>query len=74
MLVVTCHDTVYSDISPLGTSIVVLTTLQYGEPWYDVPPEQYVDTKNRIADAKIDMDASLRGCVTPQMWSKCLRR
>jgi prolycopene isomerase len=53
VLVVACYNTVYPDISPKGTSIVVLTALKYGEPWYGIPPEQYVDTKNRIADAMI---------------------
>ncbi len=54
-IAVTCYNAVYPDISPPGTSIVVLTALSYGEPWYGVPPTQYVDTKNRIADAMIDV-------------------
>ena len=54
-LAVTCYNVVYPDISPTGTSIVVLTALKYGEPWYAIPPEQYVDTKNRIADAMITL-------------------
>lgn len=54
-LAVTCYNAVYPAISPPGTSIVVLTALAYGEPWYDVPPAEYVDTKNRIADGMIRM-------------------
>jgi phytoene dehydrogenase-like protein len=54
-IVTTCYNAVYPDISPPGTSIVVLTALAYGEPWSRVPPSEYVDTKNRIADAMIDM-------------------
>jgi phytoene dehydrogenase-like protein len=54
-IVVTCYNAVYPDISPPGTSIVVLTALAYGEPWYKVPPAEYVDTKNRIANAMIDL-------------------
>jgi phytoene dehydrogenase-like protein len=54
-MAVTCYNVVYPDISPPGTSIVVLTALAYGEPWYDVPPAAYVETKNRIANAMIDM-------------------
>jgi prolycopene isomerase len=54
-LVVACYNAVYPDISPKGTCIVVLTALKYGEPWYGIPPEQYVDTKNRIGDAMITM-------------------
>jgi prolycopene isomerase len=50
-----CYNVVYPTISPPGTSIIVLTTLAYGEPWCQIPPAEYVDTKNRIADAMIDM-------------------
>ena len=49
----TCYNVVYPEISPPGTSIVVLTALAYAEPWYQVPPAEYVDTKNRIADGMI---------------------
>jgi prolycopene isomerase len=49
-----CYNFAHPDISPPGTSIVVLIALMDGEPWYDVPPAEYVDTKNRIADAMID--------------------
>ena len=54
-IAITCYNAVYPDISPPGTSIVVLTALMYGEPWYDVPPAEYVATKNRIADGMIRM-------------------
>ncbi|HSR34788.1 MAG TPA: NAD(P)/FAD-dependent oxidoreductase [Anaerolineae bacterium] len=54
-IVITCYNAVYPDISPPGTCIVVLTALAYGEPWYEVPPAEYVDAKNRIADVMIDM-------------------
>jgi phytoene dehydrogenase-like protein len=54
-MAVTCYNTVYPDISPPGTSIVVLTALMYGEPWYEVPPAEYIETKNRIGDAMIRM-------------------
>jgi len=66
-MVVTCYNAVYPDISPPGTSIVVLTALMYGEPWYEVPPAEYVETKNRVADAMIQMAEKiapgLRECV-----------
>jgi len=52
---VTCYNVVYPDVSPPGTSMVVLTALAYGEPWYAVPPAEYVATKNRVADAMIDL-------------------
>jgi phytoene dehydrogenase-like protein len=54
-IAVTCYNVVYPDISPPGTSIVVLTALAFGEPWTQVPPAEYVATKNRMADAMIDM-------------------
>jgi len=52
-IAVTCYNAVYPDISPPGTSIVVLTALSYGEPWAHVSPAEYVETKNRIGDAMI---------------------
>jgi phytoene dehydrogenase-like protein len=52
-IAVTCYNVVYPEISPPGTSIVVLTALAYAEPWYAIPPAEYVDTKNRIADGMI---------------------
>jgi phytoene dehydrogenase-like protein len=54
-IAVTCYNVVYPDISPPGTSIVVVTALMYGQPWYKVPPADYVETKNSIADAMIEM-------------------
>ena len=54
-IAVTCYNAVYPDISPPGTCIVVLTALAYGEPWYEVAPADYFATKDRIADAMIEM-------------------
>ncbi len=54
-IAITCYNAVYPDISPPGTSMVVLTALAYGEPWYKVPPDQYVETKTHIGDAMIEM-------------------
>jgi len=54
-IAVTCYNAVYPGISPPGTSIIVLTALAFGEPWNQVPPAEYVETKNRIADAMIEM-------------------
>lgn len=54
-IAVTCYNVVYPDISPPGTCIVVLTALSYGRSWYDVPPEEYVGTKNRIAEGMLRM-------------------
>ena len=54
-IALTCYNAAYPDISPPGTTIVVLTALAYGEPWYNVAPHEYVATKNRIAEAMIDL-------------------
>jgi len=51
----TCYNVVYPEISPSGTSIVVLTALAFGEPWAQIPPSEYVATKNRMAGAMIDL-------------------
>jgi prolycopene isomerase len=42
------------EISPPGTSLVSMTSLSYGQGWRDVAPEDYVDTKSRMADAMLD--------------------
>ena len=54
-IAVTCYNVVYPEISPPGTSIVVLTALAYAEPWYRVPLTEYVDTKNRLAEGMIHL-------------------
>lgn len=54
-IAITCYNAVYPEISPPGTSIVVLTALAYGQPWGQIPFREYVATKNRIADAMIEM-------------------
>lgn len=54
-LVMSCYNVCLPEISPPGTSVVTLTTLGYGDPWHDVPPSAYHDTKHRVADAMIRM-------------------
>jgi len=54
-MAMTCYNVVMPEISPPGTSMVVLTVLGYGDPWLKLPPEQYVDTKNRIAEGMLDL-------------------
>ena len=54
-IAVTCYNAAYPDISPPGTSMVVLTAIAYGEPWSQVSPDAYVDTKNRLASSMIDL-------------------
>jgi len=58
-IALTCYNAVYPEISPPGTAIVVLTALCYGEPWYQVSPAEYVQTKNRVGDAMIRLAESV---------------
>ena len=58
-IAVTCYNVVHPEISPAGTSIVVLTALSYADPWYAIPVREYVDTKNRIGDAMIRLGETL---------------
>ncbi len=53
-IALTFYNSVWPDISPPGTSISVLTALLYGKPWMEIPPDEYVDRKNAVADFMID--------------------
>jgi prolycopene isomerase len=48
-----CLNVAIPDCSPPGTSIIYITTLFRPEAWKNVKPEDYVDTKNKIADGLI---------------------
>ncbi len=54
-MVVACYNSILPDVSPPGTSLLTLTTLSAGKAWRDVPPEKYVEVKNRIANGMLDM-------------------
>lgn len=54
-MALTCYNAVWPEISPPGTSMLVLTAPMMGEPWTGVPPDAYVDTKNRIADGMLTL-------------------
>ncbi len=58
-LVLSCYDLRDPDFSPPGASQVALVTLKYGQPWLNVPPEQYADQKYRCADQMLDVIAPL---------------
>lgn len=51
----TTYNTAWSDVSPPGTTMSVITALSYGEPWLHIAPEEYFDTKNAIADSMLRM-------------------
>jgi len=55
VLVMSCYNNVFPEISPPGTSCVSATTLMYGEPWLHIPPSQYLETKTRITDCILDL-------------------
>jgi phytoene dehydrogenase-like protein len=52
-IALTCYNVVYPEISPPGTSMVVITALAYGEPWASLPPEEYFEVKDAIGDHMI---------------------
>lgn len=41
-------------VSPKGTSIITAGTLKYGEAWEKLTPEQYYETKYRLADKIVE--------------------
>ncbi len=51
----TCYDVSDPDFSPPGTCQAAIVALQYAEPWYSVPPQQYYDTKYRYADGLLNL-------------------
>ncbi|MEM2134153.1 MAG: NAD(P)/FAD-dependent oxidoreductase [Candidatus Jordarchaeaceae archaeon] len=51
---VATYNCAYSEASPPGTTIMVLCTLSYAEPWYKIPPSEYVATKNRMAEKMLE--------------------
>jgi phytoene dehydrogenase-like protein len=54
-IALTCYNVVYPEISPPGTSMVVLTALAYGEPWAALKPEEYYKVKHTIGDHMIQL-------------------
>jgi len=48
--IVSCYTLDAPHFSPPGTSQVVIVCLKYGEPWLQLSPEQYYDTKYKCAD------------------------
>ena len=54
-IAITAYNTVLPEISPPGTSMVVLTALAYGEPWCELDPARYFPEKLRIGDAMLDL-------------------
>ncbi|MHA1490976.1 MAG: phytoene desaturase family protein [Promethearchaeota archaeon] len=54
-LVAACYNHVYENISPPGTTQLVLTTLQMGKLWQSISPDQYNRVKDEIAGKMVDL-------------------
>ncbi|MFO7795482.1 MAG: phytoene desaturase family protein [Promethearchaeati archaeon] len=54
-IVAACYNNIDPNISPEGTSQLVLTTLQMGDEWQTIAPDQYHKIKDKYADKMIQM-------------------
>ncbi|MFX1501651.1 MAG: phytoene desaturase family protein [Promethearchaeota archaeon] len=54
-MVAACYNHIYNDISPPGTTQLVLTTLQMGKLWQTISPDQYFKVKDYIADKMVEL-------------------
>ena len=54
-MVAACYNNIYNDITPPGTTQLVLTTLQMGKLWQTVSPDQYFKVKDYIADKMVEL-------------------
>ena len=50
MLLLTCYDAMDCNFSQKGTSQVAVICMSYSDPWEKIPPQQYYETKCRMAD------------------------
>lgn len=54
-IVAACYNHIYEDISPPGTTQLVLTTLQMGKLWQNVAPDQYFQLKDEMGDKMVEI-------------------
>lgn len=60
-----CYDVDDPEFSPKGSSQASFLTLNYGDPWYSVPPAQYFDTKYQYAEGLLKvLDGAFPKCRT----------
>jgi len=52
-MLIGCPNLAVPDISPPGTSLVTLTSMVSGQPWMDLRPQDYVDSKTRFAESML---------------------
>ena len=55
IIVAACYNHVSENISPPGTTQLVLTTIQMGNVWHSVPPDQYHRIKDEITNDMVSM-------------------
>ena len=53
LMVMSCYDIADPDFSPPGTCQVNIVTLKYGDPWLQIPPAKYHETKYRCAESML---------------------
>ena len=54
-MVAACYNHIYEEISPPGTTQLVLTSLQMGKLWQNVAPDQYFSIKDKMGDKMVDI-------------------
>ena len=52
---VTYYNAADPEFSPPGTSVVVVTVAAYGDAWLKLKPEEYEETKRRVAQSALDL-------------------
>jgi prolycopene isomerase len=55
LMVATCYNLIHPNISPPGTSILVLGTLMLGKEWHSVAPTDYIRIKQKVANDLINL-------------------
>lgn len=53
LMVMSCYDVADPDFSPPGTCQANIVTLKYGDPWLQIPPAEYFETKYRCAESML---------------------
>ena len=53
LMVMSCYDIADPDFSPPGTCQLNIVTLKYGDPWLQIAPADYFETKYRCAEGML---------------------